>query len=144
MLEPFRKYLSENAPIQVKYIPYYLRWISECYAYSNGSIEHHICSEQKQQFLSHMSKSHEDWQVKHADYALRLYNFFLSRHRKEFSSDLANFKNEWKMIEDNTRNALRLRHRSLNTEKSYIIWLRQFRGFVETKSPLLFKAYKNC
>lgn len=100
MLEPFRRYLSENARIKVKYIPYYLKWISECYSYINRSIEQHISSEQKQQFLSHMSRSHEDWQVKQADYALRLYNFFLSRHREEFSHDSANFKNEWKMIED--------------------------------------------
>jgi integron integrase len=135
MLEPFRSYLSENAHIKVKYIPYYLKWISECYAYSNESIEHHISSEQKQRFLSHMSRSREDWQVKQADYAIRLYNFFLSRRREEYSSDSANFTNEWKMIEDNTRNALRLRHRALSTEKSYIMWLRQFQGFVETKSP---------
>lgn len=125
MLEPFRRYLSENARIKVKYIPYYLKWISECYSYTNRSIEQHISSEQKQQFLSHMSKSHEDWQVKQADYALRLYNFFLFHHREEFSSDSANFKNEWKMIEDNTRNALRLRHPSLSTGKSYISY-----GFV--------------
>ena len=117
MLELFRSYLSENARIKVKYIPYYLKWISECYAYINESIEHHISSEQKQRFLSHMSKSREDWQVKHADYALRLYNFFLSRQWKEPSSDSANFENEWKIIEDNTRNALRLRYRSPNTER---------------------------
>jgi len=135
MLEQFQKYLSENARLNTKYIPYYLKWISECYAYLNESLEHRINSEQKQQFLGHLSKSYEDWQVKQADYAIRIYSFFLSRQLKAPSTDLPDFDHEWTVIEDNTRKALRLRHLSLSTEKSYIIWLRQFRGFVKTKNP---------
>lgn len=30
---------------------------------------------------------------------------------------------------------LRLRHRSYSTEKTYILWLRQFRGFIKDKNP---------
>ncbi|MBI2891681.1 MAG: tyrosine-type recombinase/integrase [Nitrospirae bacterium] len=33
------------------------------------------------------------------------------------------------------REALRLRHRSLSTEKTYLIWLRGFRSFLRTKDP---------
>lgn len=33
------------------------------------------------------------------------------------------------------RDALRLRHRSLSTEKTYLIWLRSFKGFVDQKEP---------
>jgi integron integrase len=135
MLEQFQKYLSENARLNTEHISYYIKWISECYAYLNESLEHRINSEQKQQFLGHLSKNHEDWQVKQADYAIRIYSFFLSRQLKAPSTDLPDFDREWTVIEDNTRKALRLRHLSLSTEKSYIIWLRQFRGFVKTKNP---------
>ncbi len=82
-----------------------------------------------------MSRSNEDWQVKQADYSLRLYDFFLSRQDKQPSSGSAVIEKEWIMVEDETRKVLRLRHLSLSTEKSYIIWLRQFQGFVEPKSP---------
>ncbi|MBW2030336.1 MAG: integron integrase [Deltaproteobacteria bacterium] len=34
-----------------------------------------------------------------------------------------------------TRRALRLRHRSLSTEKSYLMWLKRFRGFANSKRP---------
>jgi hypothetical protein len=130
MFEEFQRYLIKNSRQQDKYIPYYLKWISDCYSFNNEPVDHNLNSEQKQQFLTHLAKNREDWQVKQADYALRLYNFFLSRNKKETSAS-----KEWKIIEENTTKALRLRHRSLSTEKSYIMWLRQFRGFIGTKNP---------
>jgi integron integrase len=42
---------------------------------------------------------------------------------------------EWKLLEEKTREPLRLRQRSYNTEKTYMIWLRNFRGFVSGKHP---------
>lgn len=81
-----------------------------------------------------MSKVHEDWQVKQADYALRLYNFFLSHQRGKHLPTSPESERKWIAIEKDTRKALRLRHLSLNTEKSYIIWLRQFQGFIGEKS----------
>ena len=135
MLNQFQKYLLNNGRQPDKYIPYYLKWISDCYSFTNEPVEHRLNSEQKQQFLNHLAKSHEDWQVKQADYALRLYNFFLSRHKKEPSESKDKFDADWLIIEDNTKRALRLRHRSLSTEKSYRTWLRQFQGFTGAKNP---------
>lgn len=135
MFDQFQKYLLNNRHQKDKYIPYYLKWISDCYSFINAPVEDRLNSEQKQHFLSHLAKSHEDWQVKQADYALRLYNFFLSRHKKEPSESKDKFDADWSIIEDNTKRALRLRHRSLSTEKSYITWLRQFQGFTGTKNP---------
>lgn len=135
MFERFQKYLSDNAHISSKYIPFYLKWISECYAFNNMPVEHRITAEQKQQFLAHLSKTREDWQVKQADYALRLYNYFISRIYKGPSASSSDFDKEWSNMEENTIKALRLRHRSLRTEKTYIGWLRQFKGFVGSKGP---------
>jgi hypothetical protein len=42
-------------------------------------LEKRITQDEKREFLKHLSKGHEDWQVKQADYALRLYGFFLAR-----------------------------------------------------------------
>lgn len=134
MLEQFQRYLSENARFKAKYIPYYVKWVAGCYAHAGESAERPIGSEQKQEFLMEISKSYEDWQVKQADYALRMYNFFLSRQGKPSLSS-SGLENEWRILENATRKALRLRHRSLSTEKSYLIWLRQFRGFIASKSP---------
>ncbi len=135
MLDQFHKFLMKNGHIGEKYLPYYVKWVSECYTYLNETIEHKIVSEQKQQFLNHLSTNHEDWQVKQADHALRLYQFFLSHHKDRTSSHPEDSKKEWNMIQEETRKVLRLRHLSLSTEKSYLIWLRQFHGFTDGKAP---------
>ena len=134
MLDRFDQFLAKNGHIREKYLPYYVRWVSECYSFLNASIENKIGSEQRHQFLTHLSTSHEDWQVKQADHALRLYHFFLSHQEHKTPSLLTDSKEEWNVIEEETTMALRLRHLSLNTEKSYLAWLRQFQGFVGGKN----------
>ncbi len=135
MLEHFQKYLLRNTHINSKYIPYYLKWISECYAFNDLPIEQKISYDQKKQFLTHLAKTHEDWQVKQADYALRLYHYFLSRINKENLASSSDFDKEWTNLMEETVKALRLRHRSIRTEKTYIGWLRQFKVFVGSKNP---------
>lgn len=135
MLDRFQKYLLENTHINSKYIPYYLKWISECYAFHDMPIEHRIISDQKQQFLAHLAKTYEEWQVKQADYALRLYHYFLSRIHKDTSAYSSTFEKEWSSLEEETIKVLRLKHRSIRTEKTYIGWLRQFKDFVGSKNP---------
>ena len=136
MLDHFQRYLQENASIPKKHIPFYLKWVGDCYTFFQQSLEKRITQDEKREFLKHLSRSHEDWQVKQADYALRLYGFFLAREdRKRGSGEKGTLaEKEWAKIEDDTRKALRLRHRSLSTEKSYLIWLRQFRERLRVRS----------
>ena len=134
MLDRFHQFLAKNGHIREKNLPYYVKWVSECYTHLNEPIEQKIGSEQRHQFLTYLSANHEDWQVKQADHALRLYQFFLSRQGDKTSSSPADFKKEWDAIGEETRRAFRLRHLALNTEKSYLIWLRQFQGFVGAKT----------
>lgn len=82
MLEEFRSYLTQKAPIKDKYIPYYLKWVSDCYGFLNKPLSARLNGDQKKEFLSDMAKRHEDWQVKQADLSLRLYDYFLSRKMK--------------------------------------------------------------
>jgi len=136
MFDQFQKYLVNKIHIKDKQIPCYLKWISEGYKFLNVPVQDIITNDQKQQFLKHLSKSHEDWQVKQSDYALKLYGFFLA-HEQQGKTDSSSVaaSNEWKMLEEKTREALRLRHRSYSTEKTYLTWLRDFRGFVNEKMP---------
>jgi hypothetical protein len=85
-----------------------------------------LTNEQKKSFLVHMAKHHEEWQVKQADTALRLYDYFVSRETRAPSKN-ESVGNEWKSLEEKMRQALRLRQRSLSTEKTDLTWLRSFR-----------------
>jgi integrase len=96
---------------------------------------------QKSKFLNHLSKTHEDGQVKQADQALRLYAYFLSsREPQTASTEAENSPTAWKDIEEKLKAALRLRHRALSTEKTYLSWFRQFQGFVGYKDSNLLEA----
>jgi len=70
--------------------------------------------------------------VNQAEHALRLYSYFLSREHPYKSGGIPETSiNDWKVVEKKTIEAIRLRHRSSSTEKTYIAWLRQFQGFVK-------------
>lgn len=135
MLTQFKDYLVSKGTVRDKYIPYYCKWVADCYTACNAQNSTILSPQKKQFFLKQMAKDHEDWQVKQADAALRLYEYFLTSHEKKQSSVSAPSPAEWETVEKNTREALRLRHRSYSTEKTYILWLRTFRGFVSEKTP---------
>ncbi|MEW6410442.1 MAG: integron integrase [Nitrospirota bacterium] len=136
MLEQFRNFLSLKGRIQSKYIPFYLKWVTDCYRFFDIPLSNLTTNEQKSQFLKHLSKSHEDWQVNQADNALRLYSYFLSRSSPDENVHFSATRiNDWKTIKKKTIEAIRLRHRSYSTEKTYLAWLRQFQGFVKNKNP---------
>ncbi len=58
-----------------------------------------------------------------------------SKIHKEDLASSSDFDKEWTNLMEETVKALRLRHRSIRTEKTYIGWLRQFKVFVGSKNP---------
>ena len=120
MLKTFEQYLRRKSVIKEKYIPYYLKWISDGYRFFELSASQALDNDQREQFLKHLSKSHEDWQVNQADHALRLYGYFLSLAQKKSLKDTSDATEEWRLLEAKTMDALRLRHRSYSTEKTYL------------------------
>lgn len=135
MLRDYESFLVRKGNIKSPNIPYYIKWVSDCYRFLDESDFKRLSSDQKDQFLSQMAKNHEDWQVNQADIALRLYDYFLSRKEMETSKASTADSLQWTSVEDKLRQALRLHQRSLSTEKTYVIWLRSFRRFVGEKSP---------
>jgi hypothetical protein len=78
MLRTFEAYLTKKGTVKTQYLPFYLKWVSDCYTFLNEPLPNRLGSEQKKQFLTHTAKHCEDWQIKQADTALRFYDYFLS------------------------------------------------------------------
>jgi integrase len=135
MLRTYEAFLTKKGAARTQYVPYYLKWVSDCYGFLNEPLSNRLGSEQKKQFLTDMAKRHEDWQVRQADTALRLYDYFLSKATSPKSEEPSSHEERWKSLEEKMRDSLRLRHRSLSTEKTYLIWLRSFKGFIGEKQP---------
>lgn len=136
MLKAFEEYLRNVARLQEKYIPYYCRWVANAYQCSRADASVLLAAEQKRAFLQGMQKDHEDWQVQQATAALRLYAYFLTRGQQLKQPDPPpQTSADWQRVEETARERLRLKHRSYSTEKTYIGWLRAFRGFCRDLSP---------
>ncbi len=137
-MEGFGDYLSSKAYIQDKYVPYYLKWVSHCYSFFEQPDSRLLTSDQIQSYLNHISQTREDWQVKQAEAAMRLYGYYLSSGSNAsadagMASPLTSTRDLWATEERKFRDALRLRHRSYSTEKTYLSWLRAFGTYVNWK-----------
>ena len=69
----FEKYLISKAFIKEKYVPFYLKWVLQCYSYFGLPATKLLSSDQLQNYLKHISKSREDWQVQQAAAGQALY-----------------------------------------------------------------------
>jgi hypothetical protein len=67
MLRAFEASLTKNGTATTQCVPFYLKWVSDCYAFLSESLSNRFGSEQNKQFLTHMAKRHEDWQAKYAE-----------------------------------------------------------------------------
>jgi len=135
MLKHYEAFLKKKWSVKTQYIPYYLKWVADCYGFLNEPLSKRLNSDQKKQFLSYMAKRYEDWQLKQADTALRIYDYFLSRGISPKTQEPSSQEEKWRFLEEQMRHVLRLRHRSLSTERTYLMWLRRFRGFIGEKLP---------
>ena len=88
-------------------------------------------------FLALLAKTKEDWQVSQAREALRLYHFYLAQatNASDVNCSESDAASAWKGIAQQMQEALRLRHRSIRTENSYMTWLRSFYTFAQGKPP---------
>ena len=62
--------------------------------------------------MRYLGKNHEEWKVKQAQDAVRLFNFFQRKQENKTQDKNLEGKDQWKKIEEETVKALRLRHRS--------------------------------
>lgn len=137
-LKTFEQYLCQKRLITEKQLPYYLHWVSRFISFcekNNASVND---DGQIESFLRLLAKSKEEWQVNQAREALRIFLFFLS-HKDETDHSLQDepdVKLAWRRAADQMTEALRLRHRSIRTERAYLQWLRSFYGFMQGKKPV--------
>lgn len=77
-------------------------------------------------FCLTLATTHEDWQVRQAGDAVRLYLFFLQNQGDQSAPSLVKDNIHAVDFEQKMRDVIRLRHLSMATEKTYVGWLRHF------------------
>ena len=128
--QQFEKHLKATGKIKENIIPYYLLRVSQCLSFFSKADGESILNEEKDRFLASLITELEEWQIKQADYAIKLYSFFVSSNSEENREP---FASDWNKITDKFRDTLRLQHKSFSTEKTYLLWLKSFRYYLDEK-----------
>lgn len=126
--EEYYKLLAETYQVDQKKIPYFINWIHR--------YQHHISTNTNkvkplEDFLLSLESKSQPWQIDQAEMAVKLFlqhfSGNLSASNKATPLDLADD------VIRKTKNELRLQGKSLETEKTYLSWIRRFSLFLKEK-----------
>ena len=131
LLQKFQEFLGASNIVQKKYISYYAHWSSKFLSFSNKNKElnHDL---QVLKFLDHLKLNDNvaDWQIRQAHDAIRLYfNHF--KNSGEGNIQNSNCIDDIDGLIDKMRQAIRIRHYSYRTEKTYIDWVNRFLRYIK-------------
>lgn len=134
VIEDFRSYLLSRKIITAKYLPYYLNWVKQYRTYLRKNDSPSDTEAILASYLHLLAKRKEDWQVEQAREAIQLFAFFQGRNDSKLSPD-QDTNSLWKSAASEMVRLLRLRRRSLSTERTYMSWLRSFYRYNHGMSP---------
>jgi integron integrase len=134
-MKKFEEYLRKTRIVPTGQIPYYISWASRFFAYHNKRLNDPVSPKEIDKFAHDIGKTCEEWQVNQAKDAMRLYLFFRSKDSEDRIAGKSDGETEWKRAADEMIKALRLRHRSLSTEKTYLYWARMLCQYLKGASP---------
>jgi hypothetical protein len=100
MLRSYEVFLNKKGTVKTQYVPFYLKWVSDCYGFLDGPLSKCLSIEQKRQFLLNMAKRHEDWKVRQADTPLRLYDYFLLENITQTTGETSFNKESWGLLQE--------------------------------------------
>ena len=129
VLPEFQDFLLSRSLVPAKNVPFYAHWVSKFLAFSNKNQD--LSSNLKvEEFLNQLKaqKKIADWQIRQAEAALRLYiHHFLDSETLILSPDLPQKRVlDVSKIPSDMRQALRIKHYSYSTERSYLEWAERF------------------
>jgi integron integrase len=135
-MEAFREYIVATAHVAERHAPFYVGWVRQAYALADAEIGTPLSPEAEQEALLRIQGRSQDWQVRQARHALRLYRYFLGLGETERQREpAADDATAWERLAARVQEVMRLQHKSLATERSYLLWARRFGTFAGSKLP---------
>jgi len=145
-LSDFEAFLLKSGNIPEDKIKFYIYWVRRFLKFCNHQLEN-INTERISQYLDSLEADEKvkDWQVKQAADAVIFYaEKYLNRSlkqdvypTKDSESTAIDPKGtlQWKQTLEEAKDAIRLRHFSLSTEKTYLGWIARFKTFLKDRDP---------
>jgi integron integrase len=139
IMRDFSVYLHRQKELSPGHVRFYLYWAGIYRSFSAAYTMKEILP-LSDAFLVHLSVQFAVWQVEQAKLAVDLYKRFISvfpttsTYRSPSLPKLTPLAiKRWKPAKDKVREALRLKHRSYSTEKTYLSWINRFGTFLDFK-----------
>ena len=128
----FQDFLVSRSLVPAKNAPFYAHWVSKFFSFSNRNED--LGSNLKvQKFLNQLKsqKKIADWQIKQAEEALRLYFYHFLNDKTAVLRPDGPQKGvlDVSKILSAMRQALRIKHYSYKTERSYLEWAQRFMDY---------------
>ena len=151
MIEDFETFLSKLGTVPKDKIKFYIHWVRRFLKSCNYQLEN-INAERVSQYLDSLDADEKiaDWQVKQAADAVILYvEKYLKKSLQQVTSPAKDSREksidpkgslQWKQTLEEAKNAIRLRHFSLSTEKTYLGWIARFKTFLKDRDPQRLEA----
>jgi|SRR6056297_1916083 len=133
-MEKFSKFLISKDIIPEKQVPDYVGWVKAFLRSRGRDASEKVTAEEIDRYVKNLARRTEDWQVRQAEQALRIFRYYQGRTQAPENSG-ANAVQQWKIVSREMKNMIRLKQLSVKTEKTYISWLRQFYRFLQGASP---------
>ena len=151
VLRDFETLISQLGIVSEDKIKFYIHWVRRFLKSCNYQLEN-INTEHVSQYLDSLEADEKiaDWQVKQAADAVILY---VEQYLKKPLQNIASLAEEsgskstdqkppppWEHTLEEAKNLIRLRHYSLNTEKTYLGWIARFKTHMQNREPHLLEA----
>jgi len=130
-LPEFQQYLLARKLVPEKNVPYYARWVSRYLVFSNP-LENMNRAEMLQRFLDDLQSRQpmENWQVQQAREAVQLYTTHfpggITSDVKTAGGNISADRFDPDLVMAKMREAIRIKHYSYSTERSYLDWVKRF------------------
>lgn len=164
-MQSLEAFLRDQGHVPPRFLPHYLRWIEAYRAYEARFGAQPppgpATATRFARFLEHLAGEHEDWQVRQARHAVRLFLYFARGRPAEAtflppaSSPAAAASgpaaaaappagqaphaaapvHDWEAAEETMIRLMRLKHLAYRTEQAYVGWVRRFRSRMGGRLP---------
>lgn len=135
LLDGFKNFLLAKRIVPENRTPHYQNWVKRACAFLGVPFHQPLSLPNIEKYLEHLASSREQWQVEQAREALTLFGYFLERGARAAEPAGMHADAPWRAAAEEMVRAMRLRHLSLSTEKTYLGWLRDFYRFVQGADP---------
>ena len=122
--EVIRIFIEKRFKVSPHKLSYYLRWISKYISFSKNA---QSTTNTQEEFLNFLSTRYPAWQTEQAERAVTIYQSYIRTENEKHPKLQATPDNTaWKNVILNTQKELRLQNKSLQTERSYLYWVKDF------------------